>query len=231
MDAIYHHPNVAPFISRQLIQHFVTGQPSPQYVRDVADTFLASNGDLKQVLRAILLHPEARAGDDSAAPASFDGQFREPVLFIAGLLRALGASVDESNGLAAAANTLSQNIFFPPTVFSYFAPSYLIPETTLNAPEFQLDSGSLAMARADFVNRLLYGKIPGVSVNLDPFTALAATPNSLLNRLNALFLHGSMGTQMRDAVSTAMTAQPSAKSRAQAALYLVGSSQQYQVTR
>ncbi len=231
LDAIYRHPNVAPFISRSLIQHFVTGQPSPQYVKDVAAAFEASDGDLKQVLRAILLHPEARAGDDSSAPASFDGQLREPVLFITGLVRALGASVAESNGLAGAANALGQNVFFPPTVFSYFAPSYVIPKTTIDAPEFQLDSGSLAMARADFVNSLVYGKISGVALDLSPFVTLAATPGSLLNWIDAMLLHGSMDTQMRSVLSAAIGAQPNAKGVAQTALYLAASSQQYQVTR
>ncbi len=231
LDAIYHHPNVAPFISRNLIQHFVTGQPSAQFVQDVAATFIASDGDLKQVLRAILLHPEARAGDDSPAPASFDGQLREPALYVTGLVRALGATVEENNGLAGVANGLGQNVFFPPTVFSYYAPSYSIPKTTINAPEFQLDSGSLAMARADFVNRLVYGKIAGVTVDLSPFIALAAAPVSLLNHVDALFLHGSMDTQMRSVLTTAIGAQPNAKGIAQTALYLAGSSQQYQVTR
>jgi len=231
LDAVYHHPNVAPFICRNLIQHFVTGEPSAQYVSDITTTFLASDGNLKQVLRAILLHPEARSGDDSPAPTTFDGQLREPALFITGLVRALGATVDENNGLAGWSNTLSQNIFFPPTVFNYYAPSYAIPKTTLNAPEFQIESGSLAMARADFVNRLVYGKITGVTVNLDPFVTLAVLPSALLNRVGALFLHGSMNTQMRDVLTTAMQAQPTAKGAAQTALYLVGSSQQYQVTR
>ena len=231
LDAIYRHPNVAPFISRNLIQRFVTGQPSAQFVKDVATAFQANDGDLKQVLRAILLHPEARAGDDSPAPTSFDGQLREPVLFVTGLVRALGATVAETNGLAGAANGLGQNVFFPPTVFNYYAPSYAIPNTTINAPEFQMDSGSLAMARADFVNRLVYGKIPGVTVDLSPFIALAATPGTLLNRIDALFLHGSMDSQMRGVLTTAIGAQPNATGVAQTALYLAGSSQQYQVTR
>ena len=231
LDAIYHHPNVAPFISRNLIQHFVTSEPSAQYVQDVATTFLNTNGDLRQVLRAILLHPEARAGDDAPTPVSFDGHLREPVLFITGLARALGATVGENNGLAGWASTLSQPVFFPPTVFSFYAPSYTIPKSTINAPEFQLESGAFAMARADFVNCLVYGKITGVTVNLDPFIAVAATPDALLHDINALLLHGSMDTQMHDVLLTAMSAQPNAKSTAETALYLTLSSQQYQVTR
>ena len=231
LDAIYRHPNVAPFLSRNLIQHFVTSEPSAQYVRDVAITFLSTGGDLKQVLRSILLHPEARAGDDAPAPASFDGHLREPLLFITGLARALGAAVGENNGLAGWASTLNQKVFFPPTVFNYYAPSYTIPGSTSNAPEFQLQSGALAMARADFVNSLVYGKITGVSLNLDPFITLAATPDALLDRINALLLRGSMNTQMRDVLATAMSAQPGQKSAVETALYLTLSSQQYQVSR
>ena len=231
LDAICSHANVAPFISRNLIQHFVTSEPTPAYVARVAHVFSATRGDLKSVLRAILLDTEARHGDDGAAPRFFTGHLREPVLYITDMTRALGAVVAQDNSLPDYSNTLGQNVFYSPTVFNYYPPSYVIPDTQWNAPEFAILSGSLAMLRADFANALIYGRINGVSVDLARFTTFAATPPTLLGWLNAQFFHGAMTTQMRDVFAAAMHAQTSTKAAAQTALYLAGSSSQYQVMR
>ena len=96
LTTIFKHPNVGPFICRQLIQHLVTSNPSPAYVARVAAVFddngSGVRGDMKAVIKAMLLDPEARQADD-AAPAAGEGHLREPVLFITGLLRAFNASV------------------------------------------------------------------------------------------------------------------------------------------
>jgi len=93
LDNIFHHSNVAPFISRQLIQRLVTSNPSPQYVRRISNVFNnnGSNqrGDLQAVVSAILLDPEARYGQ-SWAPDSF-GKLREPLLRLTHFWRAMGA--------------------------------------------------------------------------------------------------------------------------------------------
>ena len=132
LQIILSHRNVAPFVSRQLIQHLVTSAPSPAYVARVASAFRVSGGDMKTVIRAILLDPEARAGDDAIrtarenanrlalrapdAEAGRDdpgfGHLREPALFINGLLRSLGAVVPPTNGLPSQSNILSQNVYY-----------------------------------------------------------------------------------------------------------------------
>jgi uncharacterized protein (DUF1800 family) len=155
LDNIFSHPNVGPFIGKQLIQHLVTSNPSPEYVARVASVFNDNGhgvrGDLAATVRAILLDSEARAGDgnvltfnprrlegDAFAPfvrspsrsssALEDrGHLLEPVLYIPAILRGLGASVNDSNTLQSLASTLGQTLFNPPTVFNYFAPSYQIP--------------------------------------------------------------------------------------------------------
>ena len=97
IDNIIHHQNVAPFISKQLIQHLVTSNPSPGYVERIAGVFAANRDSptqLQEVVRAILLDPEAR-GDfkDPAAEPNY-GKLREPVLFITNILRAFNATSD-----------------------------------------------------------------------------------------------------------------------------------------
>ena len=98
LQNIFNHPNVGPFISRQLIERLVTSNPSPEYVGRVAAVFADNGtgvrGDLKAVVTAILLDQEARRGDDPAQVQPSDGKLKEPVLFIANLLRAMNGMSD-----------------------------------------------------------------------------------------------------------------------------------------
>lgn len=242
LSNIFNHPNVAPFISRQLIQHLVTSSPSPAYVKNVADVFTQTQGDMKAVVRAILLDPEARMGDDGAAEA-VSGHLREPVLFINALLRELNAAVAPSNSLTNNASQLGQTIFYPPTVFNYFAPGYQIqitgssPPITANAPEFQLLSGATAQQRADFVNSVAFGRIGGVTVDLSAYiTPLGTKPSPaqlehMLQGLNTALLGGRMTSFMHDTILTAVQAATTPKAMVETAVYLIGSSWPYQVER
>ena len=98
LQNIFSHPNVGPFISKQLIQRLVTSNPSPEYVGRVAAVFADNGsgvrGDLKAVVTAILMDPEARRGDDPTQAQPNDGKLKEPVLFITNLLRAMNAMSD-----------------------------------------------------------------------------------------------------------------------------------------
>jgi hypothetical protein len=98
MDTLFLHPNVGPFVARQLIQRFVTSNPSPAYVAAVARAFdnngRGVRGDLKAVLRAMLLAQEARYLSPTSARSSLAGKVREPVLRLTALLRAFGYASD-----------------------------------------------------------------------------------------------------------------------------------------
>lgn len=199
LSIIFNHPNVGPFVSKNLIQHLVTSNPSPAYVGRVAAVFnnngAGVRGDLKAVVQAILLDPEARQGDSSASPT--EGHLREPILLAVSALRGLGASVNDSNTLAPLIAPLGQNLFFPPSVFNYYAPNYMVPASltaggpALLGPEFQLHSPSSALGRADLINTFLYSKTgSGDVVDLTPFISLAGTPQLLLDKINTLFFAG-----------------------------------------
>src|SRR5437762_5728573 len=105
LDGLFNHPNVPPFVSKQLIQHLVTSNPSPAYVGRVAAIFnndgSGVRGDLGAVVTAILLDSEARADDHgpSLSPPDNGGHLREPVLLISSILRGLGALVNDTNNL------------------------------------------------------------------------------------------------------------------------------------
>jgi uncharacterized protein (DUF1800 family) len=233
---VFNHHNVAPFISRQLIQHLVTSNPSPGYVSRVVAAWRSSGGEMKAVIKAILLDPEARAGDNGATDLSF-GHLREPVLLINALLRELNATVGSNNALAGQGSTLGQNVYNAGSVFNYFSPgyrylarSYYSPTaTSINAPEFQIDSTYTAVARANFVNTLIYGTITGVTLDFTPYLNL--TPAQLIDRLNRDLMHGTLSADAQTAILNAVNAQTTPKAKAQAAIYLVASSSQYQVER
>ena len=246
LDDIFNHPNVAPFISKQLIQHLVTSNPSPDYVGRIAAVFNNNGngvrGDLQAVVNAILLDPEARAGDEgpSLSPPDTSGHLREPVFAVASILRGLGATVNDTNNLTNQATNLGQTLFAPPTVFNYFAPGYTIPTeftpgATLLGPEFQLQSPSAAVARSNMVNALVYGNLGnGAVIDWSYLTSLAATPQALVDSVNNVFMYGRMPgavqTQILSAVN-ALTGTSTAvyKARAQAAVYLTVSSSYYNV--
>jgi uncharacterized protein (DUF1800 family) len=238
LNNVFYHPNTGPFVSRLLIQHLVTGNPSPGYVARVSDVFdggpSTPRGDMKAVIRAVLLDPEARSDDDLPA---VEGHLREPVLFMSALLRGLNANVDADNGLPSAANAMGQNLFFAPSVFNYYSPGYRIPGTKINAPEFQILSTSTAVLRADFVNSLIYGKVAGVHIDLGPFIEAALNPNgtldpaALLAEFDYTLLGGRMSDAMSNVVMKGMNAAAAPHAKAKVAAYLIGSSPQFQVER
>ncbi|MGI8987973.1 MAG: DUF1800 domain-containing protein [Bryobacteraceae bacterium] len=232
LQEIFQHPNMGPFVCKQLIEHLITSNPSPAYVTRVAGVFdrdaKGARGDLKSVVKAILLDPEARQGDAASTPN--DGHLREPVLFITGLLRAFDGTVTAANTLADRAKPMGQELYYSPSVFSYFSPGYHISGTSLAGPEFQIYSPATAMIRADFVNSLVYGNLgSGTTADFSPYVKLAANPDGLLDTLDSALLHGKMPAQMRTEIKTAMASTTDAKSKAQTAIYLGATSPEYQV--
>lgn len=151
LDTLAAHPNVGPFIGRQLIQRLVGSNPSPAYVADVAGVF-ANNGaglrgDMKAVIKAVLMHPEARAAINPANPNNSAIKLREPVLRLAAYLRAFPHQSDTGSWKVGntdnVATSLGQTPLRAPSVFNFYRPGYVAPGTQsaaagLVAPEMQL---------------------------------------------------------------------------------------------
>lgn len=249
LDNIFYHPNVAPFVSRFLIQHLVTSDPTPAYVGRVAAVFNSNSsnvrGDLKSVVRAILLDPEAR-GNVKTDPNY--GKLREPVQLATNILRQFGARSADGTALSDGyvnqiIAPMGQNTFNSPTVFNYYTPDYVVPGTALNGPEFGILTTGTAIARANFLNTIVFSRVnvsgnapAGTSINLAEMQALAAadpSSNQLLDALNQKLMHGTMSAQMKNTILTAVQAVPSTTPlvRAQTAIYLIATSSQYQVQR
>jgi len=259
IDHIFNHQNTGPYVCTQLIHHLVTSNPAPAYVGRCAAVF-ANNGsgvrgDMKAIITAILLDPEAR-GDAKTDPNY--GHLREPVLFMTNLLRLFNATSDGvlvansvflSPNVSSMSTPLGQDVFNPPTVFSYFPANYGLPGTNLLAPEFGILDTSTTYQRANFVNTLFLANngngIPasppnrpsGTQVNYSAYQALAADPAQLVDALNANMMHGTMSSSVRTSIINAVTAITNAdatiqaRQRTQTAIYLVATSSQYQVQR
>jgi len=249
LDNIFAQPSLAPFVSEQLIQHLVSSNPSPAYIKRVVTVFNSGTfagdgatfgsgnpGDMQAVIAAILLDTEARRGDDPTTANNGDGHLREPILFIANILNAFGAASD-GVGPANFATSMSEAPLDAPSVFNFFPPDYNIPGTTLLGPEFDLQTTAQTLVRANFVNSFVFGSIgTGTTVDFTTYANLSANPNStgqLLDSLNALLLHGAMSSSDRSSILAAVNAVPAGTTqnlnRAKTAIYLILSSSQYQV--
>lgn len=210
LDTLFQHPNVGPFIGKQLIQRMVTSNPSPAYVARVASAFNDNGqgvrGDMKSVFRAILLDPEARR-----RPATNDphyGKLREPVMRLAHFLRAFNATsrsgrftgIDNTDDPAVA---LGQTPLRAPSVFNYYRPGYAPPGTSISAaglvaPEMQIVH---EVSVAGYVNYLRTWIAPDalrdVQQSYAPELSLAHDPQALVRRIDLLLMSGQMPASLR----------------------------------
>jgi uncharacterized protein (DUF1800 family) len=240
LTIIFNHPNMPPFVAQQLIEKLVTSNPSSGYVSRVAAAFTSGTfeafgsgkrGDMQATIAAILLDPEARRGDTASSVNAIDGKLREPVVMMVSVARLFNPTTD-GTGFTGWSGNMGQGLFNSGSVFNFFPPQNLIAGTTLNGPEFAIYNTNTALARVNFVNTMVNGSISnGTKVDFTPVIN-AGSQDAMANWLNNYLLHGTMSTEMKTDVETAMTAAgTSTKNQAKAALYLVISSSQYQVQR
>jgi uncharacterized protein (DUF1800 family) len=249
--AIFSHPNVGPYVSKHLIQQLVTSNPSPAFVRDVAAVF-ANNGagvrgDLRAVVRAILLHPDARAPRNPVTSAF--GKLKEPVLLVTSLLRALGATSDGVDPIFRT-RVMGQDVYASPTVFNYYPADYTLPGTNLAAPPFGIFDATTYFSRTNWIyNQVTLGAsctgnvcgpaadtsyvgAVGTRVDYSSLVALAADPAALVDRVDELLMQKTMPKFMRQQIINAVAAYGTSAAellnRARTAVYLTASSPRFQ---
>ena len=249
LDALFNHPNVGPFVGRQLIQRLVTSNPSPAYVARVSAVFnnngKSVRGDLGAVVRAILLDTEARS-----APGVQFGKVREPVLRITNWMRAFGvASAIGDYGFSGEMESLGQRPMYAPSVFGYFRPNYVPPNSQLSAsgstaPEFQIVNETSV---AQWVNKAeslatiglgwtAAGRELSASYAAQTSLAAAANVDGLVENLNLLLFSGQMSSTLKgDIVSAVLGITGKSASnhndRARLAVFVALSSPEYLVQR
>lgn len=238
LTILANHPNTAPFISKQLIQHLVKSNPSPAYVQRVVTAWLQSQGDMKTIITAILLDPEARANDEGGNDLATDGHFQEPVLLITGIVRAFAGQMTPQNYYASTMASLGEDIYDAPSVFNYFSPGYVAGGTGgLFAPELQIDNPNSAILRENLVAGLfnqysnpIQSNGPGTTIDLTPLLPLAATPSTLVDAIDLTLTHGVMPAAMKSIIVSAVTADGGGNlHRVQTAIYLTLVSSYYNV--
>lgn len=217
LDTLFNHPNAGPFFGRQLIQRLVSSNPSPAYIGRVAAAF-ANNGsgvrgDMQAVIRAVLLDPEALA---PAGTTLRTGKLREPLLRLANWMRAF--DVKPASGpysiyyLDDPLSGLGQSPLNPSSVFSFFRPSYVPPNSALAsaglvAPELQITAEPSVTGYLNFMQEAVNNGVGEARVVKPDYTrelALAANPGALLDRIDLLLTHGSMPTRLRGQITTAV---------------------------
>jgi uncharacterized protein (DUF1800 family) len=215
LDSLFQHPNVGPFLGRQLIERLVTSNPSPAYVERVAHAFADDGhgvrGDLYAVAKAILFDPEARHGHDDD-PQHF-GKLREPLLRFTALWRAFHAT--SPSGRFQFSNPefwLGEGPLRSPSVFNFYSPDYQPPgpiaDAGLYAPEFQITTDTfITLVTNELSERIFHGykgypaaQDDSILIDIDGLRPLAADENALVDRLNVLLMAGSMSSDMRSIV-------------------------------
>ncbi|WUR14824.1 DUF1800 domain-containing protein [[Empedobacter] haloabium] len=215
LDILFNHPNVGPFIGRQLIQRLVMSNPSPAYVQRVAAAFADNGdgvrGDMKAVLRAVLLDSEARNYQEV-------GKLREPVLRLANWMRAFNARSSSGNYLMWSLDDplegLGQSPMRSPSVFNFYRPNYIPPHTELAssglvAPEMQITAEPSVVGYLNYMQLAIprgVGDGYDIKPNYAAEVSLAATPELLVDRVNLLLLNGQMSAALRQQILTAINA-------------------------
>jgi uncharacterized protein (DUF1800 family) len=253
LDALFNHPNLPPFVCKQLIQRLVTSNPSPAYVQRVAAVFQDDGqgvrGDMQAVITAILMDEEARNLTSNNGPNY--GRVQEPMLRFTHMARAftaeslsgafdIGSTEDPAYGFGEMASR-------SPTVFNWFAPGFVPASTTiatagLVAPEMEITDVTTVIGYLNSMQAAVssgYGNNNDLYLPLTTETALANNPDALMDRINLLLLGGQMSSTLRSQVEGAVNAIPvpaggdptainnALLTRAQTAIFLTVASPEY----
>jgi uncharacterized protein (DUF1800 family) len=240
LDTIFAHSNVPPFVSKQLIQRLVTSNPSPGYINRVANVFADNGsgvrGDMKAVVRAILLDSEARA--DPLASATSAGKLREPVMRLTGWARAFGAT-SLSDGwtigdTSSSSTRLAESMGRSQSVFNFFRPGYSPPNTAiatagLTAPEFQITNELSVVAYINFMAVVISNGIGDFRADYSAMTALASDSQALIDEVNILLAAGQLSAATIASIKTAVDSisASNANNRVYTAILLTMASPEY----
>ncbi len=252
IDNLFYHPNVGPFIGKQLIQRLVTSNPSPEYVARVAKVFNGEpgstgdpsgvRGDMQAVIKAILLDPEANT---SEVPDNYFGKLREPLLRYTSLLRQFNAS--SADGFFANLGLYVQELarqhpLSAPSVFNFYQPGYSPPgtvsESGLVAPEFQVTNSSSIVGISNLADIVLLGEkvndfqeppFAAAELDLNEYLMIAEDAGQLLDRLDLVMTFGQLSKATRSVIEGVIEQIPDSEVKVKIAIYLIFTSPDYAI--
>lgn len=249
LDVLFQHQNVGPFIGKLLIQRLVTSNPSPAYVSRVAAAFADNGngvrGDMRAVIKAILLDPEAR--DYAQSNLATHGMLREPYLRLVALCRTFNAA--SSSGLYEIywiEDDYGMQPLSSPSVFNFFQPYYQAPgqikDLGLVSPEFQITNAITGITVPNhfyrsIMNRLNWHDDDTREVFFDFTDAIAEVSdvNALIRYLDLRMTYGQMSHTMRELLYISLTrpdiVNRSDEDKARLGIYLVAVSPEFSVMR
>jgi len=226
LDTLYNHPNVGPFISKQLIQRLVTSNPKPAYVARVAKVFnddgTGVRGNMKAVVKAILMDVQARRPALVENPGY--GKVREPVLRMTAFLRAYKATSDSGLFLIGttddAGTQLTQSPMRSESVFNFYRPGYMNAggATAFNglvAPGLQITTESSVAGYANFMMGILQRGVGqkgldgqstrnDVQPDLSSAVALAEDSNMLVDDVTARLIGEPVNADLKAEIKVAV---------------------------
>ena len=246
LDNIFEHPNVAPFMAIRLIQRLTTSNPSPGYVRRVAEVFndngFGVKGDLGAVVKAILLDPEARPD----LPMEIDGKLKEPLLRLTQLYKAYDATSQSGRyPLVASYILFGQGPLQSPSVFNFFSPFFAPPgeirDSSLVAPELEIATEYLNTLMTNYLFFQTFGlnhtnpdlEDDQIYINLQEEMDAAADIDALIDTVAGKLLGGDISDTLRTELAGMLARLPETEPvlRAAEAVYLVVTSPEYAYQR
>lgn len=249
LQLLFNHPNVPPFICKQLIQRLIKSNPSPAYVSRIADVFINDGngvrGNMAAVIKAILLDEEARTCE--WLEDEFNGQLRPPMMKYSHFVNAIGVEQYYNRFFNASYDFLENTNQIPlhaPSVFNFYSPAFQpkgeITKNDLVAPEFQIFNSRTSIGFMNQVNNWIYDYVLYSWMDQDPYTVLlidelknlSRDPEVLINRLDVLFTHGQMSETTRKIIKNVISKFVTGdyrNERVRCALYLVIISPDYAI--
>lgn len=227
LSIIATHPNVAPFISRQLIQRFVTSNPSPAYIARISAVFNTPGNDLGDVVKAILTDTQARNPPPLCGSVNCDsyGKLREPVLSLTAMWRAFNAKAPAPDqygeiamiGYGGFLGNFGQAPYESPTVFNFYLPDYQQPgvfaDNNLYSPELQIANESTAYTTANTYYQFTANAYQGMTnprtdrplIDLSSLTVNANNPAAMVATINSALFYGNMSASMQSTLIGMLT--------------------------
>ena len=217
LDRLFNHANTGPFFARQMIQRLVTSNPSPAYVGRVAAAFADNGsgvrGDLKAVWTAILTDVEARTAP--TASDTMSGKLREPVVRFVQWARTVGINSTDNEwiiyDLSGSDNALGQSPLRSPSVFNFFRPGYVPPNTAIatasrQAPEFQILNETTTAGYLNFMQAVTRNGYIDVKPTYTALLPMAHDVPSVAAYLNLRLTANQLSTQTLTVIQAVMTA-------------------------
>jgi uncharacterized protein (DUF1800 family) len=185
LDIVAHHPATAKFIATKLVRHFVSDEPPPALVDRVAQTFLKTDGDIREVLRAIFSSPEFNSAD------AYRAKVKRPFELAISAMRTLGADTNGGPQMHQWIARMGQPLY-----------GFQTPNGYSDVAENWVNTGAL-LERMNFALSLVSNRIPGTRVDLSRFVGDMRTGGSvdkakLLDRFVTLIVGGDIFPKTRE---------------------------------